>query len=263
MSSSHIRLNREDAVLSVVIDRPEVRNAYTSRTCFELVAAIEEGRADDSIRVLVLSGAGGSFCTGGDVSSPIEIDAAHERQFGHGVVMREGMQRVIRALHDCDKPVIAKIDGPAVSGGLALALACDFRVGSERARLGDRSGSVGLLPDEGGAWLFQRVLGRDRAVRMSLLHELYDAAESLRLGLLTDLATDLDAEVQSLALTLAAKAPLAARMTKQLMRRAEVSNLDNALKDAELAVQIVNDSHDVTEGVAAFLERRPPVFIGR
>lgn len=263
MSSPHVRIDRDQAVLTITIDRPEVRNAYTSQTCSELVAAIEGVRADDTIRVVVLTGAGGSFCTGGDISSQAEVEAAHDRQFGHGVVMREGMQRVIRALHDCDKPIIAKIDGPAVSGGLALALVCDFRVGSERARLGDRSGSVGLLPDEGGAWLFQRVLGRDRAVRMSLLHELYDAAESLRLGLLTDLATDLDAEVRTLARTLAQKAPLAARMTKQLMRRAEVSDLDDALKDAELAVQIVNDTHDVTEGVAAFMERRPPVFTGR
>lgn len=263
MTFHDIRVDVDRSVLTVTIDRPQVRNAYTSQTCRELHEAIAGAVHDDAIRVVVVAGAGGAFCTGGDVASQDELTAARERQFGHGVVMREGMQRVIRAIHECDKPVIAKIDGPAVSGGLALALVCDFRVGSERARLGDRSGSVGLLPDEGGAWLFQRAMGRERAARMSLLHEVYDAEESLRLGLLTEVAADLDAHVDELARTLARKAPLAGRMTKQLMRRAEASTLDQALDDAQLAVQIVNDSQDVAEGVAAFLERRPPSFSGR
>ena len=251
-------------VTVVAINRPEVRNAYRSRTCLDLYAAIEAYVSDDTQRVLVLTGTNQSFCSGGDLSSQAEIEAAHSRQFGHGTVMREGMHRVVRALYTCDKPTIAMIDGPAVSGGLALALCCDFRIGIERARMGDVSGRVGLLPDEGGAWLFPRAMGADRALRMSLLHEIYDASAALELGLLTDLVSDeaLADYTYALAETLVAKAPLAARMTKRLMRQAQHSTMDESLIHAEMAVDIVNVSADVTEGVEAFLTKRPPRFTG-
>lgn len=251
-------------VTVVAINRPEVRNAYRSKTCLELHSAIEAYVADDSQHVLVLTGTNQSFCSGGDLSSQAEIEAAHSRQFGHGTVMREGMHRVVRALYNCDKPTIAMVDGPAVSGGLALALCCDFRIGSERARMGDVSGSVGLLPDEGGALLFPRAMGADRALRMSLLHEIYDASTARELGLLTDLVSDqpLVDFTYTFAENLAAKAPLAARMAKRLMRHAQHGTLDESLFHAEMAVDIVNESSDVNEGVEAFLAKRPPRFTG-
>lgn len=265
MSGQDVRVRSEGPVRYLVIDRPEVRNAYRSATCQELAAGIDDAVRDDDIRVLVLAGAGGAFCAGGDLSSVAEIESAHSRQFGHGAVMREGMHRVIRALDACDKPVIAAIDGPAISGGLTLALACDFRIGSDRARLGDASTRVGLLPDEGGAWYFQRFMGRDRALRMSLLHEVYDAAQALAYGLLTQVvpAGRLDDEVAELAGRLARTAPLSTRMVKRLTRRATGSTLEDALADAELAVDLINDSADVAEGIAAFLGKREPRFEGR
>src|SRR5690625_883845 len=112
MSRSDIRVECNDHVTTVMIDRPSVRNAYRSQTCVELVGAIADFVSDDSRRVMILTGAGGSFCSGGDLSSQAEIKEAEERSFGHGMVMREGMHAVVRALSDCDKPVIAMIDGP-------------------------------------------------------------------------------------------------------------------------------------------------------
>jgi 2-(1,2-epoxy-1,2-dihydrophenyl)acetyl-CoA isomerase len=181
------------------------------------------------------------------------------------MVMRENMHVLAQALYKLDKPVIAMINGPAVAGGLMLALLCDFRVAGASARLGDTSGRAGLLPDEGGAWIFPRIMGIAAATRMTLLSELYDAPTALGLGLVTEVVPDGELRVRTMELAseLAAKAPLAVRVAKRMMRRSLELTFEQSLGDAEFAVNIVNDSEDVAEGVAAFLEKRPPVFRGR
>ena len=248
-------------VTRIALNRPKTRNAYRTQTCLELEEAVRDFEADDASRVLILTGSGGAFCSGGDIAEQ-EPEA---RQLLHGMTMREGMHRVTKLLWSSDKPSIAAVGGPAVSGGLALALCCDFRVGSASARLGDASGRVGLLPDEGGAWLFPRVIGRDAAIRMTLLAEIYDADKSLALGLLTEVVEDADLEQRTLELAsqLARTAPLAARLAKRMIRQSANQTFEQSLADAEYAVEIVNGSEDVREGVAAFIERRPPVYRGR
>jgi enoyl-CoA hydratase/carnithine racemase len=156
------------------------------------------------------------------------------------------------------------VRGYAVAGGLALALACDFRFAAASAKLGDTSNKVGLLPDEGGAWLFPRAMGLDRALKMSLLSEIYPADEAQRLGLVTEVVADAALEARSLAFCsqLAAKAPLAVRLTKMMMGRAGQIGLEASLVDAQMAVMITNPSQDVREGVRAFFEKRPPRFEG-
>src|SRR4029079_17845000 len=129
---------------------------------------------------------------------------------------RFGWPRVIQALPRRDKPVIAMINGPAVAGGLALACACDFRIAADTAKLGDTSGKFGLLPDEGGAWFFPRAMGLDRALKMTLLAEVYPAAKALELGLVTEVvpAAELRERALDLARAIAKKAPLAVRLAK-------------------------------------------------
>jgi enoyl-CoA hydratase/carnithine racemase len=152
-----------------------------------------------------------------------------------------------------------------VAGGLALALGCDLRIAAASARLGDTSNKAGLLPDEGGAWLFPRIMGLDRALRMTWLHEVYDAATAQDLGLVTEVVEDdaLEARTLELCETLAAKAPLAVRLTKMMMAKAMETQLESSLVDAQMAVMVTNPSADVREGVAAFRERRAPRFEGR
>jgi 2-(1,2-epoxy-1,2-dihydrophenyl)acetyl-CoA isomerase len=257
----------EPAICKITLNRPKHMNAYTNPMCDEIVAALHQYMEEDALRCLIITGAGRGFCSGGDVSgsgSETERPVYRTKQMGHGQEMRVGMHRVITALHRMDKPVIAMINGPAVAGGLALACACDFRIAADTAKLGDTSGKFGLLPDEGGAWLFPRAMGLDRALRMSLLSEVYPATEALRLGLVTEVvaAGDLISHTLAFARAIAKRAPLAVRLAKNMMRKGMDSSLENSLDDAALSVMISNPSQDVREGVSAFFAKREPKFEG-
>jgi 2-(1,2-epoxy-1,2-dihydrophenyl)acetyl-CoA isomerase len=255
----------EPAVARIVLNRPTQLNAYTGRMCAELIAALDRYLDDDATRCLIVTGAGRGFCSGGDVSGAEteRPDYAH-RQMGFAREMRLGMQQVVAKLHRMDKPVVAAINGAAVAGGLTLALACDLRIASREAKLGDTSGKFGLLPDEGGAWFFPRAMGLDKALKMTLLNEVYSAEEALRLGLVSEVAAAeaLESRALEIARAIAARAPLAVRLAKGMMRKGLDSSLENSLDDAALSVMIANPSEDVREGVAAFREKRKPAFKG-
>ncbi len=255
-------------VARITLNRPGAMNAYSFGMTQELQEAIGTFRDDDALKVLILAGAGErAFCTGGDISGsePAHSAAVAAAPMGHGREMREGMQAVVLALRRLDKPSIAMVRGYAVAGGLALACACDFRFAAETAKLGDTSNKVGLLPDEGGAWLFPRLMGLDRALKMTLLSEIYDAATAAGLGLVTEVVAVAALEERTLefASALATRAPLAVRLSKTMMQRAGQISLEESLIDAQHAVMIANPSADVREGIAAFREKRSPRFEGR
>lgn len=266
MQKPHARFDvADDGIARITIDRPERLGAYTPRMCADILDALRTVRLDDDVRVLVLTGTGRGFCTGGDVSPDAGFADALEHQIGRARELREDSHAVITALHTLDKPVICAVNGIAVNGGLAIALACDIRIVAASARLGDTSVRSGLLPDEGGAWLFPRAMGYDKAFQMVTLSEIYDANTALQLGLATEVVKDdeLDSRTIELAQRLAAGAPLALRAVKLMMRRAMESTLDSSLGDAQQAVLWVGPSADAAEGKAAFLEKRPPRFTGR
>jgi len=255
-------------VARITLNRPAQMNAYTFEMTQDLLGAIAAYRDDDALRALILTGAGArAFCTGGDLSGE---GAEHARKvageiLGSGREMRDGMQAVVRALVRLDKPSLAVVRGYAVAGGLALALACDFRFAGKSAKLGDTSHRAGLLPDEGGAWLFPRAMGLDRALKMSLMSEIYPADQAMALGLVTDVFEDdaLDAAALAFAEALTTKAPLSVRLTKMMMARASEATLEASFEAAQVAVMVANPSADAKEGVAAFRDKRPPVFRGR
>ncbi|HTK80439.1 MAG TPA: enoyl-CoA hydratase-related protein [Rhizomicrobium sp.] len=253
----------EPGIARVTLNRPSHLNAYTGRMCTDLVAVFEEYVARDDLRCLIVTGAGRGFCSGGDISGGDPDRPDHRtKQLGYAHEMRVGMHKVVLALHYCDKPVIAMVNGPAVAGGLTLALACDFRVASDTAKLGDTSGKFALLPDEGGAWFFPRAMGLDRALKMTLLSELYSADEAQKLGLVSEVveADELETHTFAFARVLAKKAPLAVRLAKTMMRQGLTSSLEHSLNDAAFAVMIANPSEDVREGVSAFFGKREPQF---
>jgi 2-(1,2-epoxy-1,2-dihydrophenyl)acetyl-CoA isomerase len=254
-----------DGIGRITIDRPQRLGAYTPRTCADILDGLRTVRLDDAVRVLILTGKGRGFCTGGDISPDAGFAEALDHQIGRARELREDSHAVITALHKLDKPVICAVNGIAVNGGLAIALACDIRIVAASARMGDTSMRSGLLPDEGGAWLFPRAMGYDKAFQMVTLSEIYDANTALQLGLATEVVADdeLVSRTIELAQRLAAGAPLALRAVKLMMRRAMESTLDSSLGDAQQAVLWVGPSADAAEGKAAFLAKRPPRFTGR
>jgi 2-(1,2-epoxy-1,2-dihydrophenyl)acetyl-CoA isomerase len=253
-------------VVRVSLDRPRQRNAYTGRMCAELLDALDRYHADDALRAMVLTGEGGAFCSGGDIGGQVEEFAGlHDVQMGMTRELKVDSHAVVRALVEIDKPVIAAIEGAAVAGGLAFALACDYRIAANGAAIGDTSGRAGLLPDEGGAWLFPRAMGYDRAFKMVALAEVYDAATALRLGLVSEVveAGQAVARAEQLAAEIATRAPLAVRVATSMMRRSLDATLEQAQAQAGLAVNFINGSADAQEGMRAFREKRPPKFTGR
>lgn len=254
-----------DGIARIILNRPDRLGAYTPRMCAEILDAVRRVRLDDALRVLILTGFGRGFCSGGDISPGGGFDEVLDHQIGRARELREDSHAVVMALHRLDKPVICAVNGIAVNGGLAFALACDIRIVAASARLGDTSGKAGLLPDEGGSWLFPRTMGYDKAFRMVALSEIYDAQTAHALGLATEVVPDDELESRTLELAekLAAAAPLALRAVKFMMRRAMENTLDTSLGDAQQAVLWVGGSADAEEGKSAFLERRPPRFTGR
>jgi enoyl-CoA hydratase/carnithine racemase len=254
----------EDGIAVMTINRPHRLGAYTPRMCAEILEAVRRVRLDDDLRVLILTGTGRGFCTGGDVSADAGFADALTHQIGRARELREDAHAVITALHHLDKPVLCAVNGIAVNGGLAFALACDIRIVAASARMGDTSARAGLLPDEGGAWLFPRTMGYDNAFRMVALSEIYDASEAQRMGLASEVVDDaaLWPRTLDIARQLASGAPLALRAVKFMMRRAMENTLQASLGDAQQAVLWVGPSADAAEGKGAFLERRPPKFTG-
>jgi 2-(1,2-epoxy-1,2-dihydrophenyl)acetyl-CoA isomerase len=255
-----------DGIAKITINRPERMNGYSEPMVKDLLAAIDLARQDNDVRVLIITGTGRAFCAGGDISGQADTASRFRgHPMGHLLEMREGFHQLVLSLTRFDKPVIASVNGAAVAGGLTLALCCDFRIASDKARLGDTALKFALLCDEGGAYFFPRFMGMDKALKMTLLSEVYDAKTALELGLVTEVVPDAELETRTMefARKLADGPPLAIRMAKRMMYKQQEMTLINALEDAALSVMITNPSEDVREGTRAFREKRKPSFKGR
>ncbi len=262
----HILFEKAGHIATITLNRPDKRNAYSEIMVHEILAALADVRDDDAMRAVIITGAGKGFCAGGDIGKDFEYPARYRgHRMESALEMRENMHELIRFLNRFDKPVIAAINGAAVAGGLTLALACDFRIAAESAKLGDTSLKFALLPDEGGAYLFPRLMGIDKALKMSLFSEIYSAAEAKTLGLVTEVAPDADlmSVARAWAQRLADGPPIAIRIAKRMMYKQLSMNLDNALEDAAIATLVTNYTDDVKEGTLAFHEKRKPNFKGR
>ena len=267
MNFEQILYAKENRVATITLNRPAKMNAYSETMVHEILAALADARDDnDEVRAVILTGAGRGFCSGGDVSRDFEYPARYRGHRMESLLeMRENMHRLVAFLRRFDKPTIAAVNGAAVAGGLTLALSCDFRIAAESAKLGDTSLRFGLIPDEGGAYLFPRFMGLENALRMSLLSEVYPAKRALELGLVTEVVPDAELmpAARRMAERLADAAPIAVRVTKRMMYKQQSMDLENALEDAALGTIVTNYTDDVKEGTKAFHEKRPPKFTGR
>ena len=266
MDFKQILYAKENRVATITLNRADKLNAYSEVMVHEIIAALSDARDDNDIRVVIITGAGRGFCSGGDISRDFQYP---QRYRGHRMEsmleMRENMHQLVVFLRRFDKPTIAAINGPAVAGGLTLALCCDFRIAAESARLGDTSLKFALIPDEGGAYLFPLYMGLQNALKMSLFSEVYPAQQAKELGLVTEVVPDAEllATARAWAERLADGPPIAIRITKRMMYKQQTMELENALEDAALGTMVVNYCEDVKEGTAAFHEKRKPHFQGR
>lgn len=270
MSDESLLAARDGGVLTLTLNRPDVHNALDWRTREALVAALEAASADLAVRAVVLTGAGDrAFCTGADLRVPMPTpdkpEGAPKRAQGEiarGIAT--GWQRVVTAVLDCEKPVVAAVNGTAAGAGMHLALACDVVVMSEEAKLVPVFVRRGIAPDAAGAYLLTRLVGPQRAKQIYLFGDDIPAAQALGWGLVTELAPAAKtAELgRSHADRLAAGPTRALAATKRLVNRAQDLDRETALNDEACAQELVMTSEDAQEGVQAFIERRDTQFRG-
>lgn len=260
-----LRIERTDAVLRITIDRQHVRNAVTDPGMGLMADAVLEAARDGETRAIVLTGAGSNFCAGIDLPS-VNAPSTSRPRTGH--VQRSlatYAHRLVRAIWECQLPVVAVVRGHAIGVGANLALASDFVVASRTARFTAAFVRRGLTPDSGGSFLLPRLVGVARAKEMLLLGEPVTAEQAYDWGLITRLVDDdeLDDAAEELIGRLANAATVAVGLTKALVHRSLDASLPEALEDEAFVEELAVRSGDFKEGLAAFVEKREPQFRGK
>jgi 2-(1,2-epoxy-1,2-dihydrophenyl)acetyl-CoA isomerase len=260
---STVRTEAADGVLSITLDRPEKKNALDQAAQTRLVEVLEDAALDESLRVIHLTGAGDDFCAGSDW---VSANAGDRKPRPASLVRRLPLQshRIIELLLTVQLPVVATVRGTAAGMGCQLALAADFAVVAEDARLWEPFLQRGFTPDTGSTWLLPRLVGLARARRMLLLGEPVSGADAADWGLVHDAvpAADLDKAAADLVGRLAAGPTVALGLTKQQLLRSAESTLTQSLSDESYALELAARTADFREGLQAFAERRDPDFRG-
>jgi enoyl-CoA hydratase/carnithine racemase len=255
-----LRQARTDRIAVLTLNRPERRNAIDPELRDALAEAIDAAAADPDVRGVVIAGAGGAFCAGGDLARFDELhDARAYRHVSHRLT------DLVESLERLEKPVVAAVDGVVTGAGLALALACDWRVGSRRARVLFREGLVGLVPTHGGLTRLVKLLGLARAKEVLLGGDDLDAEAALAAGLLSELAgpgEDVLDRARARVERMLARAPLSFAAAKRLLQLAADVDLRSGVLAESLAQTALLQSDDHREGLAAARERREPEFRG-
>jgi len=259
MSYENLLVEKKDSIAVITVNRPKVLNALNARTIREIHECADEMAADETVRAAVLTGGGDkSFVAGADISELRNAD-----RNGGLEISRLG-QAAFNAVESLPKPVVAAVNGYALGGGCELAMACDFRIASVRAKFGQPEVTLGLIPGYGGTQRLSRLVGKGMAKKLILTGEIIDAEEAFRIGLVERVVPheELMKEAEGLALKMAGLAPVALRLAK----RAVDSGFDVGLEQAlGLEKELFGDvcaTDDKNEGTGAFIEKRKPGFKG-
>src|SRR6266516_4392403 len=252
-------LERRERVAIITINRPEKRNVLNIKTREEGAALIEELRGDDSVGVVVITGAGDkAFIAGADIAEFAGRTAMMQRNV---MVSRS----LFNAIDSFPKPVIAIINGYCLGGGCELALACDIRIASENASFGQPEINLGIIPGGGGTQRLARLVGEGEAMEMILTGEIIDAKTAHAIGLVNHVVPldQLEAKTMEIASRIAEKSPIALSLAKEAVKIASRSNLDEGLRREVDLFALCFSTEDKDEGVKAFLEKRKPVWKGK
>jgi len=258
-SYENILVERRERVAIITINRPEKRNALNIQTRAEGAAALDELAADDSVHVVIFTGAGDkAFIAGADIAEFAERTALTQRE----VMLQRGL---FNAVDSFPKPIIAMVNGYCLGGGCEVALACDLRIAGESASFGQPEINLGIIPGGGGTQRLTRLVGEGKAMEMILSGEIINAQEAYRLGLVNQVvpADQLLTKTMEIANRIAEKSPIAVRLAKEAVKLASRSNLDEGLRREVDLFALCFSSEDKDEGVKAFLEKRKPEFKGR
>ncbi len=253
----------KDKIATIRLNRPDKLNAFTDEMLAAWLEALEECRMSDAINVIVITGTGRAFSTGGDVGRFTDYSANTPANIKRRLT--ENIQRLPRKLEAIDKPVIAAINGVATGGGLDVALMCDIRFAAESARFAETYARMGLIPGAGGAYFLPRLIGTARALEMFWSNDFIDAREAERIGLVNRVFPDehLMEKTYEFAARVAHGAPLAVRLIKRIIYEGLSIDLRAALHLVASNMPIVRASEDHQEAVNAYKEKREPHFHGR
>ena len=264
MNFNTLILKKEGDIATLTLNRPDLLNAISRQAFDELAEALAEIAKDKDIRVMVLTGAGSSFCSGGDLSEQ------YPQAYGGSVqnvsnFFHEAYRGTILRVYNLDIPTIAMINGPAMGLGFDIALACDLRIGSENARFMVAFTRVALTPASGGIWMMPRIAGLPKAAELIFTGNFLEAEEAQRLGILNRLvpSSELEKETTALARRISRNSPLANRLAKLQLHKGLQTDLETALELGATCQAISLTSEDLQEGLSALHDKRKPVFKDR
>lgn len=257
-----LEVTRRGAIGVITLNRPERKNAFTMSMIDDWTRALLDFQRDESVRVIVVTGAGGAFCSGVDLS---EFKGEARSVLDEKRILTDRVHQVALAMQRIDKPVIAAVGGAAVGAGMDMALLCDMRFAGSSAKFIEGYIHVGLVPGDGGAWLLPRIVGQATALRLLWTGDPVDAEEAKRLQLVEDVFADEDLLEETLrfAQRLADKPPLAVRLIKRAVRQGATHDLETSLDLISSHMAVVTSTEDSKEAFLAFKERRTGNYTGR
>jgi enoyl-CoA hydratase len=260
MELQYILYSKENGIATITLNRPEALNAWSRELAEEFLVAMKDAREDKEVKTVILTGAGEkAFSAGADIKAMQGMNAGKARD------LSKMGYRICKAIESIEKPVIAAINGYALGGGMEVSMACDFRLASEHAKMGQTEINIGLIPGWGGTQRLTRIVGKAKAKELVYTGRIIDAKTAFDWGLVTRIVPkeELETAAKEFANQLASKAPVALAVAKALIEKGIETDLETALELEREGFGVVGSTEDLQEGVSAFIEKRKPTWTGK